>query len=196
MPDLVVGSTKRRLDLQALRALAVIAVVLNHSWPGLAPGGYLGVDIFFVVSGYLITRHLAGEYVREKRIRLGRFYLRRARRLLPAATVVLVAVSIVTLIVVPVQQWEAFFREILASTFYVQNWALVAARGRAGCRHGGSALLVAVGRGTVLSRLAALGDRRCCRGDTRGPAAAHGPRDRCRHDRGGIPRLLDCRQRV
>jgi peptidoglycan/LPS O-acetylase OafA/YrhL len=125
MPDLVVGSTKRRLDLQALRALAVIAVVLNHSWPGLAPGGFLGVDIFFVVSGYLITRHLAGEYVREKRIRLGRFYLRRARRLLPAATVVLVAVSIMTLIVIPVQQWEAFFRQILASTFYVQNWALV-----------------------------------------------------------------------
>ena len=125
MADLVVGSTKRRLDLQALRALAVVAVVVNHSWPGLAPGGYLGVDIFFVVSGYLITRHLVGEHTREGRIRLGRFYLRRARRLLPAATVVLVAISLLTLAVVPQRQWGAFFTQIGASALYVQNWVLL-----------------------------------------------------------------------
>lgn len=48
MTDLTVRTTKRRLDLQALRAFAVVAVMLNHSWPGLAPGGFLGVDIFLV----------------------------------------------------------------------------------------------------------------------------------------------------
>ncbi len=126
MTDLTVRTTKRRLDLQALRAFAVVAVMLNHSWPGLAPGGFLGVDIFFVVSGYLITRHLVGEYTRDGRIRLGRFYVRRARRLLPAATLVLVTVAIATLIVVPAAQWGAFFSQIAASALYVENWMLLA----------------------------------------------------------------------
>lgn len=126
MTDLTVNTTNRRLDLQALRALAVVAVMLNHSWPGLAPGGFFGVDIFFVVSGYLITRHLVGEYTRDGRIRLGRFYARRARRLLPAATLVLVTVAIATLLVVPVAQWGPFFTQIAASALYSENWVLLA----------------------------------------------------------------------
>ncbi|MGX5680721.1 acyltransferase family protein [Schumannella luteola] len=124
MTDAIVG-TRRRLDLQALRALAIVAVVLNHSWPGLAPGGYLGVDIFFVVSGFLITQQLVREHDREGRIGLKRFYLRRARRLLPAATIVLVAVSVMTLAVVPERRWEAFFQQIAGSALYVQNWVLL-----------------------------------------------------------------------
>ena len=126
MTDLTVRTTKRRLDLQALRAFAVVAVMLNHSWPGIAPGGFVGVDIFFVVSGYLITRHLVGEYTRDGRIRLGRFYARRARRLLPAATLVLVTAAIATLLVVPVAQWGAFFSQIAASALYSENWVLLA----------------------------------------------------------------------
>lgn len=124
MTDAIVG-TRKRLDLQALRALAVIAVVLNHSWPGLAPGGYLGVDIFFVVSGFLITQQLVRESEREGRIRLRRFYLRRARRLLPAATIVLVAVSLLTIAVIPERQWGAVFQQIAGSALYVQNWVLL-----------------------------------------------------------------------
>ena len=130
MADLVVDSSKRRLDLQALRALAVVAVVVYHSWPGLVPAGYLGVDIFFVVSGYLITRHLVGERVRTGRIRLGRFYLRRARRLLPAATVVLAVTALMTVLVVPTYQWRAYFEQIVGSALYVQNWVVLATTDR------------------------------------------------------------------
>ncbi|MBG6184500.1 peptidoglycan/LPS O-acetylase OafA/YrhL [Arthrobacter sp. CAN_A214] len=54
------GTTPRR-DIQALRAIAVLLVVLNHLWPQMLPGGYVGVDVFFVISGYLITKHLMGE---------------------------------------------------------------------------------------------------------------------------------------
>lgn len=121
-----VGFTVRRPELQALRALAVVAVVLNHSWPGIAPGGYVGVDIFFVVSGFLITRHLVREHERTGTISLKSFYLRRARRLLPAATIVLMAVAVMTFLVVPMRDWQNYFSQIGASALYVQNWALLA----------------------------------------------------------------------
>lgn len=120
-------STGRRPELQALRALAVVAVVINHSWPGLAPGGYFGVDIFFVVSGFLITRQLVRERDLRGRISLPRFYLRRARRLLPAATLVLLTVAAMTFLFVPEREWRVWFGEIAASALYVQNWAVIAA---------------------------------------------------------------------
>lgn len=76
-----------RNDIQGLRAIAVMAVVLNHlGLPGFS-GGFVGVDIFFVISGYLITRQLREEYQTAQTIRLGAFYLRRFRRLFPAAIV-------------------------------------------------------------------------------------------------------------
>jgi peptidoglycan/LPS O-acetylase OafA/YrhL len=70
--------------LDGLRAFAVIVVILYHLSPGLAVGGYLGVDVFFVISGFLITALLLRERATTGRIRLGGFWLRRARRLLPA----------------------------------------------------------------------------------------------------------------
>ena len=115
-----------RPELQALRALAVVAVVINHSWPGLAPGGYLGVDIFFVVSGFLITRQLVRERERTGRIALGRFYLRRARRLLPAAMVVLLTIALLAYLYVPQREWHAWFGQLGASALYVQNWVMAA----------------------------------------------------------------------
>ncbi|MCK9903030.1 acyltransferase [Frankia sp. Cpl3] len=79
-----------RPDIEGLRAVAVILVVLGHS--GLAlPGGYVGVDVFFVISGFLITRQLVTERATHGRISLAGFYARRARRIVPAAAVVIVA---------------------------------------------------------------------------------------------------------
>ena len=80
-----------RADIEGLRGIAVALVVLFHA--GLAmPGGFIGVDVFFVVSGYLITGLLVREFERSGTISFANFYARRIRRLLPAATVVILAV--------------------------------------------------------------------------------------------------------
>lgn len=115
-----------RADIQALRALAVLLVVLNHLWPALLPGGYIGVDIFFVISGYLITLHLVRELAETGRVRLPRFYARRARRLLPAALLVTVASLLASLVLLPADRWERTAFEGFAATGYFQNWALIA----------------------------------------------------------------------
>src|SRR6478736_6755468 len=81
-----------RLDIQGLRAIAVLAVVADHAGLSGFAGGYVGVDVFFVVSGFLITGLLLREKERDGRISLGGFYARRARRILPASTLVLVAI--------------------------------------------------------------------------------------------------------
>ncbi len=84
--------------LDGLRALAVIAVMIYHADPSWLPGGFLGVEVFFVISGYLITLLLMAERERDGRIDLGAFWMRRARRLLPALFAVMVALSIWTTI--------------------------------------------------------------------------------------------------
>ncbi|MBZ5738604.1 acyltransferase family protein [Nocardioides mangrovi] len=88
------GSPDVRLDIQGLRCVAVGAVVADHAGVRHLAGGYVGVDVFLVVSGFLITSLLLREADRDGRISLRGFYARRARRILPAATVVLVAVAI------------------------------------------------------------------------------------------------------
>ncbi|GAB2762717.1 SGNH hydrolase domain-containing protein [Nocardioides salsibiostraticola] len=80
-----------RDDIQGIRALAVLAVMFNHASLGPLPGGYVGVDVFFVVSGFLITQLLLREGHRTFRVSLAGFYARRARRILPAASLVLVS---------------------------------------------------------------------------------------------------------
>lgn len=84
----------------------------------------MGVDVFFVVSGFLITGLLLREAEQHGRISLRAFYLRRARRILPAALAVLLAVSLLTVAVVPQREWRAWFREIVASALYFENWQL------------------------------------------------------------------------
>jgi peptidoglycan/LPS O-acetylase OafA/YrhL len=115
-----------RPEIQALRAGAALLVVLYHLWPGRLPGGFMGVDVFFVISGFLITSHLAREATSTGRIRLGRFWARRARRLLPAAYLVLATSAVAVFAWLPRLDWTQNFREILSSALYVQNWRLAA----------------------------------------------------------------------
>ncbi|GEK17134.1 acyltransferase family protein [Cellulomonas persica] len=111
-----------RRDIQGLRAVAVALVLLYHAGvPGL-PGGYVGVDVFFVISGFLITGLIVREIERTGRLSLTRFYARRARRLLPATALVFVAVAAVTAAVLPVSQWRDVASDMVASALYVVNW--------------------------------------------------------------------------
>jgi peptidoglycan/LPS O-acetylase OafA/YrhL len=110
-------------EIQGLRAIAVMAVLVFHVWPDVLPGGYIGVDVFFVISGYLITGLLLREVERSGRISLVNFYRRRIRRLLPAAALVII-VSCMTVGMLPIVQWTDTAKEALASTFYLQNWWL------------------------------------------------------------------------
>jgi len=113
-----------RSEIQGLRAVAVFLVVLFHLWPALVPGGYIGVDVFFVISGFLITSHLLREVDRDGTVSLAGFWARRLRRLLPAAYVVLVTSAVGVLLFVPRLLWRQFFGEILAAALYVENWTL------------------------------------------------------------------------
>lgn len=113
-----------RGDIQVLRALAVLMVVIYHLWPTAVPGGYAGVDVFFVISGYLITAHLAREVELTGRIDLARFWARRARRLLPASLLVVLVSALATWVFVPTTFWQDWFKQMGASIFYVLNWVL------------------------------------------------------------------------
>ncbi|MCR2814062.1 MULTISPECIES: acyltransferase family protein [Microbacterium] len=113
-----------RADIQALRALAVGAVLLYHLWPNRLQGGFVGVDVFFVISGFLITSHLLREASRTGTIRVARFWARRAVRLLPASLTVLLATAVAVVVLVPDLHWRQFLREIIASVLYIENWGL------------------------------------------------------------------------
>lgn len=113
-----------RPDIQALRAVAVGLVLLYHLFPTRVTGGFVGVDVFFVISGFLIVGNLERDVERSGTIRLGRFWSRRARRLAPASLLVLAASTVATVVWVPQNLWSSFFDETIASTFYVQNWLL------------------------------------------------------------------------
>jgi peptidoglycan/LPS O-acetylase OafA/YrhL len=113
-----------RPEIQALRALAVTLVVVYHLAPKRLSGGFVGVDIFLVISGFLITSHLLRELHRTGGISLPTFYARRIRRLLPASLLVLLVTGIAALAVMPRNLWSEVGRQILASALYVENWAL------------------------------------------------------------------------
>lgn len=111
-----------RPHLDGLRAVAVVAVILFHLGYVWMPGGFIGVDVFFVLSGYLITGLLVDDAQRHGHVRLRRFYERRMRRLLPASATVLIVVIVAgRLLLDPVQQaslsWDALF-----ASLYSANW--------------------------------------------------------------------------
>src|SRR5262245_22593810 len=112
--------------IDGLRAIAVLAVFVYHfhNGGGWLPGGFLGVDVFFVISGYLITSLLLSEFRREGRVDLARFWLRRARRLLPAVGV-LIGVVMILAVFFSFGQISKLRSDALASMAYVTNWELI-----------------------------------------------------------------------
>ena len=106
--------------IDGLRAVAVIAVMFFHG--GHLSGGFLGVDVFFVISGYLITGLLLREAARGSGIRLGEFWARRARRLLPALSVMLLAVTLWTVVVVSTAERLALRSDSLWGMSFLMNW--------------------------------------------------------------------------
>jgi peptidoglycan/LPS O-acetylase OafA/YrhL len=110
-----------RPDIEGLRAVAVALVVLYHAGVTWLPGGYVGVDVFFVLSGFLITGMLAGELRDRGTFSLAAFYARRVRRLLPASALVLVA-TVVLMRVVASPLWGVGFRgDAIATSLYASN---------------------------------------------------------------------------
>jgi peptidoglycan/LPS O-acetylase OafA/YrhL len=110
--------------LDGLRALAVLAVLLYHARPEWLPGGFLGVEVFFVISGFIITRALLQEWQETGRIELGAFWLRRARRLLPALFLLLAGVmAYASLFETDVV--ASLRADVLAALAYVTNWHLI-----------------------------------------------------------------------
>ena len=118
------GETRRaRLDaLDGLRGLAVAAVLLYHSEFGFARGGFLGVSLFFTLSGFLITSLLLTQVREHQRVQLGSFWARRARRLLPAATLALAGVLLFGATIASDDQLRYLRVDVLATLGYVANW--------------------------------------------------------------------------
>lgn len=119
------NGVRRVPGLDGFRGVAVLSVLGYHFWHSALPGGFLGVDIFFVLSGFLITSLLLRERFRSSRIRFGQFWLRRARRILPAAVVTLVVGAAVAGCVggdVNVQ----LGRQVAAGLLFASNWSQIA----------------------------------------------------------------------
>jgi peptidoglycan/LPS O-acetylase OafA/YrhL len=121
------GSHLRR-DIEGLRAIAVIAVVINHTLPAALSGGFCGVDVFFVISGYLIGKHLL-EDIQGGQFSIVRFYGRRARRLLPALITVLAAVWIAGWLMLSASEFTSLGAHIIAAALFCNNFLLSAESG-------------------------------------------------------------------
>ncbi|WP_067437719.1 acyltransferase family protein [Nocardioides jensenii] len=116
-------TTTVRTDIQALRALAVSLVFLFHLWPNRMTGGFVGVDVFFVISGFLITSHLLAHPPTKAGDLLG-FWARRIQRLLPASLLVLALTVVGSRMFAPETEWGSTAAEIKAATLYYVNWNL------------------------------------------------------------------------
>lgn len=120
------GKRAIRTDIQALRALAVAAVLAYHFAPALLPGGYVGVDIFFVISGFVITSLMVSEIRATGALSFSKFYARRARRILPAATATIVATVGVGMLIWPLNLWQPLAADAFYTGIFAQNWHLAA----------------------------------------------------------------------
>ena len=111
--------------IDGLRAIAVTSVLLYHhskdAFSPMVPGGFFGVEVFFVISGYLITALLLAEYRNRQHIALGQFYLRRARRLLPALFLMLAVVGLYSVLFLP-DEVHTLRGDTFGALAYIQNW--------------------------------------------------------------------------
>jgi len=113
-----------RTDIEGLRALAVLLVVLWHAGVPFISGGFVGVDVFFVISGYLITCGMVAEVAARGRLSLGGFWARRAKRLLPSSALVLLASLVLTYLFLPDIRWKDTAWDAVSSAIYMINWRL------------------------------------------------------------------------
>lgn len=109
-----------RPDIDGLRCIAVLAVVMFHAFPGHLNGGFIGVDVFFVISGYLITGHLYSEGLKGH-VSIANFYERRVRRIAPALLTVLLVSSIASWFLLFPNQYVGFAKSLLSAEFFVSN---------------------------------------------------------------------------
>src|SRR5918994_4200979 len=140
------GSLPYLPGLDGLRALAVIAVLLYHSGLPWIPGGFLGVEVFFVISGFLITALLLAEWRTEGSVDVKAFWMRRARRLLPALYLLIVATLAYAVVFLP-GEVAGLRGDVLAALGYVTNWYLVLAH---------ASYFEAIGRPSLLKHLWSL----------------------------------------
>lgn len=118
------SAREHRFDIQVLRGIAVLFVLAFHAFPGIARGDFLGVDLFFVLSGYLVTRIILDGLERGTFTFAG-FYLRRARRLLPAAWTTLLATTLLGWLFLTSAQWHDYLRQLYGALAFVANVALL-----------------------------------------------------------------------
>lgn len=117
------GQLSFRTDIQGLRAVAVGIVLLYHAGMPWLPGGFVGVDVFFVISGFLITGGIVKEIRRDGKLSLKDFYVRRVARIIPAATLTLVSTVILSWVFLPQTRLAQVGADAMASAVYVVNWA-------------------------------------------------------------------------
>lgn len=118
--------TAHRRDIDGLRAIAVTLVVLFHAGVPFLPGGFVGVDVFFVISGFLITGLLVREAQVKRSVSIANFYARRVRRLLPLATTVLLATIAASAVFMPLAERSATGAQINSAAMFYSNWLFAA----------------------------------------------------------------------
>jgi len=114
-----------RPEIDGLRAVAVLAATFNNFWEEILPCGYLGVDMFAVISGYVITASLYGRTQNSLREFMATFYSRRCKRLIPALVFMVVGICIVSLLMIPVYHWKLLFRSGASSLVGLSNFYLI-----------------------------------------------------------------------
>ena len=128
MKTAIVGSgLPYRGGLDGLRAVAVVAVLAYHLGAGWLPGGFLGVDVFFALSGFLITTLLLTSAGQDGRIELARFWARRVRRLLPAALLMVAVVAVVGAATLPTSRLGALRADGVWTLLQGANWRFIGA---------------------------------------------------------------------